>query len=144
VQIYEPGEFDPITPPEETVQSDDPDDPIPPVPGADETIVDQPPDITTGPGMSESRKVYVDGVTVSILAERVEYLDADGKLVTESLRDFTKKALQARFVSLDGFLKRWKGPSVRSAKAISMTSARSANVESRAGSVIERSSWGRL
>ena len=108
VQIYEPGEFDPITPPDETDKSDDLEDPIPPVRGPDETIVDQPPDITTGPGMSENRKVYVDGVAVSVVAERVEYLDADGKLVTESLRDFTKKALQARFVSLDGFLKRWK------------------------------------
>jgi type I restriction enzyme R subunit len=39
----------------------------------------------------------------------VEYLDANGKLVTESLRDFTKTALKKRFASLDDFLKRWKG-----------------------------------
>ena len=38
----------------------------------------------------------------------MEYLDEDGKLVTESLRDFTKKALKKRFASLDEFLKRWK------------------------------------
>jgi type I restriction enzyme R subunit len=37
----------------------------------------------------------------------VEYLDEDGKLVTESLRDFTKKALKKRFASLDNFLRRW-------------------------------------
>ena len=43
-----------------------------------------------------------------ILAERVEYLDENGKLVTESLRDFTKTALKKRFASLDDFLKRWK------------------------------------
>ena len=43
-----------------------------------------------------------------IIAERVEYLDENGKLVTESLRDFTKKALKKRFASLDDFLKRWK------------------------------------
>ena len=44
----------------------------------------------------------------TIVAERVEYLDENGKLVTESLRDFTKKALKKRFASLDDFLKRWK------------------------------------
>jgi type I restriction enzyme R subunit len=32
-----------------------------------------------------------------ILAERIEYLDENGKLVTESLRDFTKTALEKRF-----------------------------------------------
>jgi type I restriction enzyme, R subunit len=54
-------------------------------------------------------KVYVDGVGARIIAERVEYLDENGKLVTESLRDFTKTALKKRFASLDDFLKRWKG-----------------------------------
>ena len=54
------------------------------------------------------RKIYVDGVGARILAERVEYLDENGKLVTESLRDFTKTALKKRFASLDDFLKRWK------------------------------------
>lgn len=39
--------------------------------------------------------------------ERVEYLDEHGKLVTESLRDFTKKALKKRYASLDQFLRRW-------------------------------------
>ncbi len=37
----------------------------------------------------------------------MEYLDENGKLVTESLRDFTRKALRKRFASLDHFLKRW-------------------------------------
>jgi type I restriction enzyme R subunit len=45
-------------------------------------------------------------VRVTIVAERVEYLDEYGKLVTESLRDFTKKALTKRFASLDDFLNR--------------------------------------
>ena len=50
----------------------------------------------------------MDGVGATIVAERVEYLDEKGKLVTESLRDFTKRALRKRFASLDDFLKRWK------------------------------------
>ena len=57
---------------------------------------------------AELKKIYVDGVDVRIIAERVEYLDENGKLVTESLRDFTKAALKKRFASLDDFLKRWK------------------------------------
>jgi len=51
----------------------------------------------------------VDGVGVAIVAERVEYLDENGKLITTSLRDFTKKALRKRFASLDDFLKKWNG-----------------------------------
>src|SRR5207302_6919846 len=43
-----------------------------------------------------------------IVAERVKYLDADGKLITESLRDYSKRAVTSRFASLDSFLRRWK------------------------------------
>ena len=52
-------------------------------------------------------KVYIDGIDATIVLQRIEYLDEHGKLVTESLRDFTKKALKKRFASLDDFLKRW-------------------------------------
>ena len=60
------------------------------------------------PGSTKRTKIYVDGVSASIVAERVEYLDENGKLVTESLRDYTKAALKRRYASLDDFLKRWK------------------------------------
>ena len=106
VQIYEPGEDDPITPPDDILPTDE--GSTPPEPGEDETIIDGPtwiPPTADGPGRL---KVYVDGVGATIVAERVEYLDADGKLVTESLRDFTKRALRKRFASLDDFLKRWR------------------------------------
>ncbi|MEI6706963.1 MAG: DEAD/DEAH box helicase family protein [Methylococcales bacterium] len=52
-------------------------------------------------------KVYVAGVFVKILSERVQHLDADGKLITESLKDYTKKNLLKEFRSLDDFLSRW-------------------------------------
>ena len=52
--------------------------------------------------------MYVDGVSATIVTERVQYLDADGKLVTESLRDFTKRALTKHFASLDDFIRRWE------------------------------------
>ena len=75
--------------------------------GADETIVDQP-GLPLPPGGPIRRRSMSMASAPRIIAERVEYLDENGKLVTESLRDFTKKALKKRFASLDDFLKRWK------------------------------------
>jgi type I restriction enzyme R subunit len=109
-QIYEPGDDEPLNPPEDAPPPQDDEEPIPPQPTEDETIVDgEPPDVTIQTAGERRGKIYVDGVSATIIAERVEYLDENGKLVTESLRDFTKKALKKRFASLDDFLKRWKG-----------------------------------
>src|ERR1700686_5138137 len=108
VQIYEPGGDDPMTPPADAAPLPDEDDPVPPQPGEDEVIVDQPPDINIRPGEDPPCKIYVDGVGATIVAERVEYLDEQGRLVTETLRDFTKNALKKRFATLNDFLKRWK------------------------------------
>ncbi len=107
VQIYEPGDDDPMTPPDDIPPADDDDD-IPPEPGDDETIVDGPPDVIPPSPGGRTRKIYVDGVSATIIAERIEYLDENGRLVTETLRDFTRKALKKRFASLDDFLRRWK------------------------------------
>ena len=41
------------------------------------------------------------------MAERVQYYDTDGKLVTESFKDYTRKTMHAQFSSLDAFVKRW-------------------------------------
>ena len=71
------------------------------------SFVDAGNDISIKPDEPESRKIYVNGVLVTIIAERVKYLDADGKLITESLRDYSKRAVTNRFASLDTFLKRW-------------------------------------
>jgi type I restriction enzyme R subunit len=108
VQIYEPSENDPIIPPDDVPPTDENGNPFPPQPQADEVIVDQTPDININTDVDQPRKIYVDGVGATIVAERVEYLDENGKLVTESLKDFTKRALKKRFASLDDFLKRWK------------------------------------
>ena len=105
VQIYEPGEGDPIDPPDVPPLDED-GEPLPENPDADEIIVDEP-GLPLPPGSGPQKKVYVDGVDAIIVAERVEYLDENGKLVTESLRDFTRKALRKRFASIDDFLRRW-------------------------------------
>jgi type I restriction enzyme, R subunit len=99
VQIYEPDDDDPITPPEDE-GADEPEE--------GEIVVDPGNDIAINLDEPESRKIYVNGVLVTIVAERVKYLDADGKLITESLRDYSKRAVTNRFASLDTFLRRWK------------------------------------
>ena len=107
VQIYEAGEYDPPVPPEPP--------PVPP------TSPDGQPDddggddgggeILVGPPIDPpdpAPKIYIHGNPVTVLTERVEYLDNDGKLITESLRDFSRKAILSQYASLDAFLKRWK------------------------------------
>ncbi len=107
VQIYEPGADDPIAPPDvdplvgrASARHYDDDE--------DETLIVDPTGISEPPpGTGRRKKVYIDGVAARIIAERIEYLDEHGKLVTESLRDFTRKALHRHFGSLDSFLRRW-------------------------------------
>ncbi|CEP35434.1 Type I site-specific deoxyribonuclease [Halomonas sp. R57-5] len=62
----------------------------------------------TTDGPEPRRKYVVDDVEVSIVAERVQYLGPDGKLITESLRDYTRKQVKAQYASLDAFLRRWQ------------------------------------
>ena len=57
---------------------------------------------------SEKReKIYVNGVNISVVNERVQYYGTDGKLITEDLKDYTKKALKETYLSLDDFLNKW-------------------------------------
>jgi type I restriction enzyme R subunit len=87
--IYEPGSGESPVPP------DDPGDY-----GGGEEIIEDP-----SPG--GSKKYVVSGVSVSVVAERVQYYGKDGKLITESLRDFTREMVREKFASLDDFLRRW-------------------------------------
>lgn len=96
VQIYDPDDYDPIVPPETEE-----------VPGEDEIVVDAGNDVTIDTEEPAPRKLHVNGVLVTIMAERVKYLDGDGKLVTESLRDYSKRAVMSKYASLDTFLQRW-------------------------------------
>lgn len=71
---------------------------------------DYPPtDTGEGGEINEPRpKIYVAGIEVNVLNERVQSIDANGKLIMESYRDHTKKNLLNTFSSLDDFLTRWK------------------------------------
>ena len=52
-------------------------------------------------------RYVVDNVPVFVVAERVQYYGPDGKLITESLRDYTRRRVTARYATLDDFLQRW-------------------------------------
>ncbi len=42
-----------------------------------------------------------------MIAERVQYYGPDGKLITESLKDYTRKTVRRDYQSLDQFIQRW-------------------------------------
>lgn len=52
-------------------------------------------------------KYVINNVAVHVIAERVQYYGPDGKLITESLRDYTRTCVKKQFASLDDFLRRW-------------------------------------
>jgi type I restriction enzyme R subunit len=95
VQIYEPGPDEPPIPPDEP--------PTDPTTGGEAPL---PPD-TSGNGPQPQTRYYVDNVPVMMVMERVQYLDEYGKLITESLTDYTRKAVRKNFASLDAFLATW-------------------------------------
>jgi type I restriction enzyme R subunit len=59
-------------------------------------------------GYRSRRKVTVNGVEVTIIKERVQYMGDDGKIISESLRDYTRKNIRTSYASLDSFLRSWK------------------------------------
>ena len=90
VVIYEPaGDDDPV-PPDPDGEGDDKDG------GDDDTDEDV-------------KKFHVSGVDVRIISERVEYVGDDGKMITESYRDYSRNNIRKEFASLDDFLQKWSG-----------------------------------
>ena len=59
------------------------------------------------PGGAKRAKYYVNDVPVKVMSERVQYYGNDGKLITESLKDYTRRAILSKFRSLDVFLQHW-------------------------------------
>ncbi len=105
VQIYEPTPDQPVAPPE---QPGDTPFPANPPSGTPAGETGQP--FGTGHGgtdTGEPKKYVLGNVSVSVARERVQYLNADGKLITESLRDYTRINLVKQYDSLDKFLQAW-------------------------------------
>ncbi len=84
--------------------------------GKKKVVIDvNPPKDIDPPGGEKKKKIYINNVEVVLLSERVQYYDKDGKLVTESLIDFTRKNILQDFASLDDFLTLWTSDEKRSA-----------------------------
>ena len=66
-------------------------------------VINEPPD----DGYQARRKVIVNGVEVTITKERVQYMSEDGKIITESLRDYNRRNILREHASLDDFLREW-------------------------------------
>jgi type I restriction enzyme R subunit len=68
-----------------------------------------PPEIRGGGDIiSEPRpKYYVNGVNVAVLNERIQYMDGNGKLITGSLKDYTRQKVLEQYKSLHEFLNKW-------------------------------------
>ncbi|WP_033827759.1 EcoAI/FtnUII family type I restriction enzme subunit R [Bacillus andreraoultii] len=94
VQIYDPEEGDDIVPPTPPDDGNGGD-------GDGENGGDD------GEGGSGRTKYYIQDASVKVINERVMYYDVDGKLITESLKDYSKKGILQEFATLDDFIKRW-------------------------------------
>lgn len=99
IVVYEPKGDDPINPP------DDVDGPLE---DGGTTIVDYPmPNVNIDDTPGAPRKLYINGVDVKVINERIQYIGEDGKLITESLKDYSKKNILSEYASLDDFLTAW-------------------------------------
>lgn len=99
IVVYEPKGDDPINPP---------DDVTPPQDDSGTTIIDYfPPDINIDGTTNTPKKLYINGVDVKVINERIQYIGEDGKLITESLKDYSKKNILDEYASLNDFLTAW-------------------------------------
>ncbi|WP_422140062.1 EcoAI/FtnUII family type I restriction enzme subunit R [Endozoicomonas sp. ALC020] len=125
VQIFKPKPGEPIIPPEDEpenpegegggggIEEDPPiitdppseitpepePEPIPPG-GSDEGDPEPPPE-------PPRIKYHVKGQAFKVTKYRVQHLDASGKLVTESMHDYTKQCVVKQYASMDDFLRKW-------------------------------------
>ena len=100
IVVYNPGPNDPPTPPDEP--GDEGGGGLPGGEGGDAGGEGFP----SGPE-GKRAKYYIGDVEVQVIAERVQYYGPEGKLITESLKDYTRKAVRKDYSTLDEFLKRW-------------------------------------
>lgn len=111
VVIYEPEPGDPVIPPEDTAPPTTSEPESPPYAPSPTGGDDAQPGEDTGGGSGGRIKYVLDDVNVRLAVERSQYLDANGKLITEDyrvlLKDDIKKMLQAEFGTMSHFLRRW-------------------------------------
>ena len=79
--------------------------------------------VTPDEPKTKQTKYYVDNVEVSILKDKVQYLDYNGKLITESFKDYTRKNIKNKYATLDNFLQAWNSAEKKSAIIAEMEKA---------------------
>lgn len=104
VQIYEPTEDESVVPPE----NDESSEIIDALTDDDTEFLTPRPNIDIDEEESEVRKYHVNKIPVSVANERVQYYGKNGKLITESLKDYTKTNITKEFRSLDDFIQKWQ------------------------------------
>ena len=110
IVIYEPKDNEPPVPPDDlpVIELDEHGNPLPADNVNDEEGYPPEPPFLPPLQVGEKRVKYVLGdVTVYVVAERVQYYGPDGKLITESLKDYTRQTVRKDYSSLDEFLRRW-------------------------------------
>tara|TARA_Y100000296_G_scaffold47008_1_gene53893 strand:+ start:302 stop:2731 length:2430 start_codon:yes stop_codon:yes gene_type:complete len=113
VVIYEPKLGDPVVPPEDEINPEPEPNKYPELGDSDHPPYNPGPEESYGddPATGGRTRYVIDDVRVKVAATREQYLDADGKLITEDYRVLLKadiqKALQSEFGSLTDFLRRW-------------------------------------
>jgi len=65
------------------------------------------PSITYSEEPENVKKFYVRETEVKVINERVQYHNPQGKLITESLKDYTKKNVNNEFRTLNDFIEKW-------------------------------------
>ena len=109
VLIYEPGEDEDIVPP-------DNDDEAAVDSKADPDVEDIAPNISIDmTGTPRPRKVVIGDVEFNVAVERVEHINEEGKLVTESIRDYTKRTVLRNYAELRDFFAKWTSAEMKSA-----------------------------
>lgn len=96
VVVYSPEEGDPVVPPDDLLDGSDQS-------GTGETTEPGGP----GEGGEPRVKYVINDVPVYVVNERVQYYGPNGKLITESLKDYSRIQLGKRFASLNDFLQQW-------------------------------------
>lgn len=100
VQVYEPEDGEPITPEDEEGGSNGE------ITGGGSVGGNV--EIPEEGGGEPPKKYYIKDVEVSVVNERIQYYGQDGKLITESLKDYTRANVKKEFASLEMFLERWR------------------------------------
>ncbi len=107
VVVYTPKDSDPVVPPEDDQEVIEDETKDGPECTGDYETDDPDTDLGTEEVKPKRIKYRIGDVEVSVLAERVQYYGPEGKLINESLKDYTRTTVRKDYASLSQFLSKW-------------------------------------